>query len=253
MLVQQFRTNLNCGRCVTKVKPQLDAEEAITRWSVDLDHPEKVLTIEGESISPETIQRRLAEAGFQVLGPAAEGPEHDPPVSEADDKKPLLVTYRPLLLVFAYLVGLVALGELVAGNFDGMRAMGNFMGGFFIAFSFFKLLDLRGFVDSFQTYDVLARRVRAYGFLYPFLELGLGIAYLLKLAPLATNITTLLIMGIGIIGVTQALLNKRQIKCACLGTVFNLPMSRVTFVEDALMGAMALVMIAQIAVTATAT
>lgn len=252
MAIQQFRTNLNCGRCVAKVKPQFDEDESITRWSVDRNHPDKVLTIEGENITPENIQRHLTVAGFRVLGPAAV-PEHDPPMSEADGKRSFLATYRPLLLVLAYLIGLVALAELKAVSFDGMRVMGNFMGGFFVAFSFFKLLDLQGFVDAFQTYDVLARRVRAYGLLYPFLELGLGIAYLLKFAPLATNITTLFIMSIGIVGVTQALLSKRQIKCACLGTVFNLPMSKVTFVEDALMGAMAIMMIVQIVVTSIAT
>ena len=102
-----------------------------------------------------------------------------------------------------------------------MRAMANFMGGFFLAFSFFKLLNLRGFADAYQTYDVLARPGRAYGYVYPFIELTLGVAYLVRFIPLLTNLVTLVVMLTSIVGVTQALLQKRRIQCACLGTVFN--------------------------------
>ena len=237
--VQRYKTNLNCGSCVAAVKPHLDNDRSIERWSVDTTDPNKVLTIEGENLSKSDIERHVTDAGFKVLGeiePSA------PPVVE--EPKSFLATYRPLLLVLGYLVGIVALVEMMAGSFHGMRAMGNFMGGFFLAFSFFKLLDLTGFVDSFQTYDVLARPVRAYGYAYPFVELGLGIAYLTGFAPIATNLVTLVVMLVGIVGVSQALLQKRQIKCACLGTVFNLPMSKVTFIEDGMMAIMAAWMLA---------
>ena len=50
-------------------------------------------------------------------------------------------------------------------------------------------------------------------------------------------------MLVGSVGVVQSLLNKRQIRCACLGAVFNLPMSTVTLLEDGVMAAMAAVMI----------
>jgi hypothetical protein len=46
-------------------------------------------------------------------------------------------------------------------------------------------------------------------------------------------------MGISSIGVIKSVLNKRKIQCACLGAVFNLPMSTVTIIEDLLMVAMA--------------
>jgi copper chaperone CopZ len=239
MTVQQYRTNLNCGSCVATVKPHLDNEPTIHRWSVDTTNPNKVLTVEGEHLSPENVEMHVASAGFKVLGRI----EQRVPATHTAVKKSFLATYRPLLLVFAYLIGLVAIVEITAGGFNGMRAMANFMGGFFIAFSFFKLLDLHGFVDSFQTYDVVARPVRAYGFAYPFIELVLGVAYLVHFAPIATNLVTLVVMLVGIIGVTQALLQKRRIQCACLGTVFNLPMSKVTFVEDALMASMAIMML----------
>jgi hypothetical protein len=50
-------------------------------------------------------------------------------------------------------------------------------------------------------------------------------------------------MSVSIIGVLKSLLNKRAIRCACLGTVFNLPMGTVTVIEDGLMIAMSLLMI----------
>jgi hypothetical protein len=52
-----------------------------------------------------------------------------------------------------------------------------------------------------------------------------------------------LVMSISIIGVLQSVLNKRKIKCACLGAVFNLPMSTITIIEDALMIGMSAVML----------
>lgn len=90
---------------------------------------------------------------------------------------------------------------------------------------------------------MLARPVRAYGYLYPFIELGLGIAYIARLAPVVTNVVTLVVMLVSAVGVTQALLQNRRIQCPCLGTVFNLPMTKVTFLEEALMAGMAVIML----------
>lgn len=247
MTTLKYKTNLNCGSCVAAVKAHLDGDPAIRRWSVNTADPNKVLTVEGEGLSAVAVERHVADAGFKVLGKIedAKPAEHEPPdhADAAEKQQSFLATYRPLLLVFGYLFGVVAIAEVTADGFDWMRAMANFMGGFFIAFSFFKLLNLRGFVDAYQTYDVVARPVRAYGYAYPFIELGLGVAFLLRFAPIATNIVTLVVMLVSAIGVTQALLQKRRIQCACLGTVFNLPMTKVTFVEDALMAGMALVML----------
>lgn len=245
MTTLKYKTNLNCGSCVAAVKPHLDSDPAIHHWSVDTADPNKVLTVEGSDVSTEQIERDVAKAGFKVLGKIEQATPVAHPVADhsGTEAKSFLETYRPLLLVFGYLIGIVALVELTAGRFEWMRAMTNFMGGFFLAFSFFKFLNLRGFVDAYQTYDVLARPVRAYGYAYPFIELGLGIAFLLGLAPVATNAITLVVMLLSIVGVTQALLQKRRIQCACLGTVFNLPMTKVTFVEDALMAGMAIIML----------
>ena len=99
-------------------------------------------------------------------------------------------------------------------------------------FSTFKLLDIRGFAEGYATYDLLARQWYVYGFIYPFLELGLGILYLKTVFPITTQILTIVIMGFSSLGVINSLLKKQKIRCSCLGTIINVPLSTVTLVED---------------------
>lgn len=121
--------------------------------------------------------------------------------------------------------------------------MTHFMAGFFLVFSFFKLLNLKGFAESYAMYDVVAKKVSAWAYLYAFIELGLGISYLLNYNPLVTNVVAFIVMSLSIIGVLQSVFNKKKIQCACLGAVFNLPMSTVTIIEDGLMILMSVIMI----------
>ena len=119
-----------------------------------------------------------------------------------------------------------------------------FMAGFFLAFSFFKMLDLAGFASAFRGYDVLARAMPGYAIAYPFIELALGLAYLTDSAPTLTNAVTAVMMAVGLIGVVRAVMSRQTIRCACLGTGFNLPMSTVTIIENSVMLAMALATLA---------
>jgi hypothetical protein len=132
---------------------------------------------------------------------------------------------------------------MITGGANWPTWMNHFMAGFFLVFSFFKLLDLHGFADSYSTYDIIAKRWRGWAYLYAFIELGLGIAYLANVAILAVTAVTFVVMSISIVGVLQSVLNKRKIQCACLGAVFNLPMSTVTIIEDALMIVMSAAML----------
>ncbi len=152
-------------------------------------------------------------------------------------------TYYPLLLLTAFLVLVPALAQWNAAKFDAHAWMRHFMAAFFLAFAFFKLLDVRAFASAYAGYDLLAARWSTWGFIYPFVELALGIAYLINFAPNVTNAVTFVVMSFSLAGVLRAVLSKKQIRCACLGAVFNLPMSTVTIVEDALMAGMALWML----------
>jgi hypothetical protein len=70
-------------------------------------------------------------------------------------------------------------------------------------------------------------------------ELALGVLYLTNVFPWYTNLMTVIILGVSSIGVIKSNLEKQKIKCACLGDVFNLPMSTITIIEDVTMVAMA--------------
>lgn len=239
MMIQKYKTNLRCSSCLENLKPVLDQESRISRWEVDLASPDKVLTVEGPSVPDELMHELMKRAGYSILGTvSAASPTADEPLAE-----PSPTTYYPLMLILAFLLGTVALVEFHAGIFSWERAMRHFMAGFFLVFAFFKLLDVRGFANSYRMYDVIAKRVHVYGFIYPFIELLLGAAYLIDFRPLLTNAITLFVMSISAVGVFQSLLARRKIRCACLGTVFNLPMTTVTLVEDGLMIAMAAVML----------
>jgi copper chaperone CopZ len=222
-------TGLTCNNCVAKVKaaltPLADSVE------VTLEPPQVTLT--GQTADIETMNSVLKNIGNYQMSTTVT------PKNNTEITPSFFVTYKPLLLVLAYIL-LVALAiEYTNGSFESHRFMSNFMAGFFLVFSFFKLLDLSGFASSYAMYDLLAKKLPVYGFIYPLIELGLGMTYLLSYRPTLTNAATLILMAFSSIGVILAVMNKQKIRCACLGTGFNLPMTTVTIIEDLLMAAMA--------------
>lgn len=160
------------------------------------------------------------------------------------DSENVFVTYKPLILVAAFIIGVTGLVEVRASEISTMRAMDNFMAGFFIFFSFFKFLNLEKFAEAFATYDVLAKRSRIYALAYPFIELTLGVLFVLNIFPIAANGITVLLMIIGNYGIWQVLKRKGTLQCACLGTIFNLPMTKITLFENSLMLLMAVISLA---------
>lgn len=117
------------------------------------------------------------------------------------------------------------------------------MGFFLCQFAMLKLFNLRGFVEGFQKYDLLASKLRLYGWVYPFLELLLGLGFLSFIWPVATYIATLILLLFGAIGVFIALARGLDTKCACMGTVLDVPLSTVAVVEDIGMAAMAAILL----------
>ncbi len=114
-----------------------------------------------------------------------------------------------------------------------------FMGFFLCQFAMLKLFHPSGFADGFEKYDLIAKKFRGYAYLYPFIELGLGLAYLSFISPIVTYTLTILVMGVGAIGVIRALRAGLDTRCACMGTVLDVPLSTVTLFEEIAMGAMA--------------
>lgn len=138
---------------------------------------------------------------------------------------------------------LVSLFLAWARGFEAQRFLGDFMAVFFITFATFKLFNVDEFVAAYRGYDIIAKRLRPWAYLFPYVEGGLGLFYLLLTDSPTLNVLTMLITGIGAIGVWQELRNKSNIMCACLGTLIKLPLSKVSLVEDVGMFTMALVMI----------
>jgi len=151
-----------------------------------------------------------------------------------------LSDFTPLVIIFSLIILFTLIRQYFTG-FNLENAMNDFMAGFFIIFSAFKLLNWKGFADAYTTYDLLAMRSRAYAYLYPLIEMALGLSYLFRYQLGVANWITLAVMGISSIGVARALRDKKQIPCACLGVVFKIPMTYVTFIEDVVMVVMALV------------
>lgn len=157
------------------------------------------------------------------------------PVKENKYKKLI-----PLVYVFLFIFSFPLLRQI--SELNGMLYMMDFMGVFFLVFGLFKLIDLHGFVNGFQEYDFIAKRFKAYGYVYPFLEIGLGILYLLGLMFLWQNILVLFLAGIGIYTAYKYIDHADEIQCVCLGTIFKLPMTWVTLSENLLMFVMVIFM-----------
>jgi hypothetical protein len=157
--------------------------------------------------------------------------------------------FVPLIGVFSFVAVSTALISFFRGEYALMSIGKTFMAMFFLTFGGFKLYNLEGFKEAFQTYDPLAQKSSFYAVLYPFLEVGLGLSYIGLLfygslsLEIIVYISTILIMGVNGAGVFEALINKRDLECACLGDVFNVPMTKVTLAEDLGMAAMAAVML----------
>lgn len=230
---------MTCNSCVAKAKSALLKIGDITEAEVKLSAPQATISMQ-KHIPVKTLQAALQNAGNYTITEADAAMHH---TTEDAKPKSWLATYKPILLIFFYISILAIILSTSSNGFHWMQAMNIFMSGFFLTFSFFKMLDLNGFADSYATYDIIAKKFRAWGFIYAFIELFLGLAYATNFAPLLTNAVTLVVMTISIVGVLQSVLNKRKIRCACLGAVFNLPMSTVTIIEDAMMIVMSGVML----------
>lgn len=221
-------TGMTCSSCEAKVKSALMTIENVTAVEVAKDTNSATITMD-KHIALTDFQKVL-DSKYQISAI-----NHNEIEEQA---RSWFETYKPILLIFFYISLVTLLINFNFGHINYMQSMQHFMAGFFLVFSFFKLLNLKGFAESYVMYDVIAKQVPVWGYVYAIIELGLGIAYLINFNPLLTNWITFIVMTISVVGVLQSVLNKKKIQCACLGAIFNLPMSTVTIIEDGLMIAM---------------
>ena len=224
---------MHCESCVSKVQGALKVIEGIEEANVSL--PGKFVSIRGE-VKTEDILNAISSVGYKAslikeVDSKKREINKNPPKSE-------LRELFPLLLIFIYI--LTASIGMNLPRIDSSELMLDFMGLFYIIFSFFKFLDYKNFPASFAMYDPIAMRLSYYGWSYPFIETTLGILILFRIEILLTMIITITMLGITTIGVTKTLLQGKNIQCACLGTALKLPMTKATFIENSAMIIMAL-------------
>lgn len=229
---------MTCNGCRSSVEEKLRKVDGVTHAVVNLEKAEAVLDTEYEI--PITELKNALSDKYNII----KKEEHtilETVLSRSDvniHKKSKLQELRPLLLILGYIISASIL--LHYKNWNGTEVMLDFMGLFYIVFSFFKILDLKGFPASFRMYDPLAKVFPVYGWIYPFIETALGLLFLMRFQITLALISTLIILGLTTFGVARTLLNKRKIQCACLGTALKLPMTEATLIENTIMIGMAI-------------
>lgn len=242
-------TGMHCPACEAKVRQALADLPGVR--SVSAHAASGTLTVESDAPPDRAaLAAGVARAGEYTLGGLVAAPvtERGTVRGSADGGAATpgagpkgAKGYRALAVLIGYILVVSVLAELPRPTLD--TVMANFMGGFFLAFSFFKFLDLRGFAAGFARYDILASAWSPWRYIYPFVELALGLAYLTRFLPVPTHVVTLVVMVIGAAGVIRSLMRRDQIKCACLGSVIDLPLGTVTLIEDLGMAFMAAAML----------
>lgn len=228
---------MTCGGCKKSVEKHLSELKNVTNVSVHLEKNEVDISTT-QHIAIEVFQKALPNKYLISQKKETESSSFSDPFVEKTSK---LQQLKPLFLIFFYITTSSVLINFKDWNWH--EFMLDFMGLFFIVFSFFKMLDLKGFPTSFKMYDPLAKKIPIYAYLYPFIETTLGIMFLVQFEVKIALWTTLIILGITTIGVLKTLVDKKSIQCACLGTVLQLPMTQATFIENAIMITMAILMI----------
>ncbi len=219
---------MTCQSCVKTIKENLSSLANVSTVEVNLE--KKSVVIEADR------KIGLSEASSALIT----SPKYKVSDITAIKKESLLKTYKPLITVFSFILLASLAYQVSIGTFNSHIFMNHLMAGFFLGLSFFKFLDLKTFAESFSGYDPLAQRWLTYGFIYPFIELGLGLMFIANVALGVANLLTVIILSITTIGVYKRLQSKSKFQCACLGTAFNLPLSNVTIGENVVMILMAI-------------
>lgn len=159
---------------------------------------------------------------------------------------PDAVSYVPVLAVFAAALALAFAADWAAYQaFQPVRIAEWFVSFAMVLLAMLKLQDVDKFATMFLNYDLLARRWVPYGTIYPFAEFTAGTLMAARALPWLSIPIALLIGTIGAVSVIKAVyIDKRDLKCACVGGSGKVPLGFVSLTENLAMVAMALWMLA---------
>lgn len=228
MIISQYNIEgMTCQGCVDSISKMLNALDYISNAQVFLEDKKVVISSE-HNIDVVLLTKALPSkyniSEFKYL------------IKNQNNQ-----SLFPLFLILFYiLIGTFFIRE---DSQEFIKNISNFMGLFFVIFSFFKFLDYKNFPNTFSMYDPLAKYSKTYAWVYPFIETILGIMFLLEIYIPHALIITLILLSITTYGVIKTILNKQKIQCACLGTAIKLPMTKATLIENLIMISMAIIMI----------
>ena len=225
---------MTCEGCVTSVTEKLISLDEVEDLKIDLANG----SVEMEVLKTLSLKKLTAVLPSKYIPSIESNSDNSFPMEDSTSK---LKQLYPLFLIFVYLVAGAVL--LQKNTFRITNFMIDFMGLFFVVFSFFKFLDYKGFPSAFAQYDPLAKRSTFYGMAYPFIETLLGLMLLLRWQLNFAFISTIIILSITNVCVVYSLFDKNRIDCACLGTALKLPMTEATLIENILMLVMAVAML----------
>ena len=227
-------SGMTCQACVSLVTEKLISLDEVQDLKIDLAEGDVIL-----EVSKTLTLEKLTVVLLPKYIPSLETRSGSTVTMEQSPAK--LKQLFPLFLIFVYLIA--ASIFLQKNSFRITDFMIDFMGLFFVVFSFFKFLDYKGFPNAFARYDPLAKRSAFYAKIYPFIETLLGLMLLLRWQLNFAFITTIVILSITTFGVVYTLFDKNKINCACLGTALKLPMTEATLIENVIMLVMAVTML----------
>ena len=236
MKVKYHIEGMTCNGCRTQVEQILNSIAEVKEAHVDLETKEASLVVH-KSLGIDKVLKEMPKKYTITEKKEAKSNTNNVVATEKTKTRQLF----PLFLILGYIT--MASVLLNYKQWDTDNFMMDFMGLFYIVFSFFKLLDLSGFAKSFAMYDPLANKLSSYAWIYPFIEIGLGLMFLMRFNIQIALFVTIVVLGITTFGVTKVLLDKKSIQCACLGTALKLPMTKATFIENAIMLVMAFLML----------
>lgn len=190
---------------------------------------------EGVKTTPQAFIDGVRIGGFDDLSR-----HFGKPVTAKDE-----VTYRPVIALFAVAALLsVAVTWLVLGTLITGQTLAWFISISMVLLGLQKLQDVEKFATMFLNYDLLAQRWVRYGYVYPFVETGAGLLMFAGVATWLSAPAALIVASIGAVSVFKAVyIDKRELKCACVGGDSRVPLGFVSLTENLMMIGMALWML----------
>jgi len=157
-------------------------------------------------------------------------------------------TYKPVISLFvvAALMACV-ISWMVLGNFSSSRTVEWFISISMVLLGLQKLQDVERFATMFLNYDLLAQRWIRYGYIYPFVETGAGLLMMGGVLTWVSAPAALFVASIGAVSVFKAVyIDKRELKCACVGGDSKVPLGFVSLTENLMMIGMAVWMLSKL-------